>query len=80
MRKLLSVTKEHNSIFAVWLGIAAAILFTLLVMAAASRTASANTLDRPGLGIVHCNGDGVNMDWITENEGQASAPDGWKIE
>ena len=80
MRKLPSIRIEHASISAVWLGIAAAILITLLGTAATSRMASANNLGRADLGIVHCETDGVHMSWRTEHEGQAAAPDGWKVE
>ncbi len=80
MRKLPSVRNEQSSISAVWLGVTAAILIALLVMATTSRTASANNLDRAYLGIVLCETDGVGMYWSTENEGQAAHPDGWKVE
>jgi len=80
MRKLLSIRIELVSISVVWLGIAAAILITLLGTLATSRVASANNLDRADLGIVHCETDGVHMSWRTEREGQAAAPDGWKVE
>ena len=47
---------------------------------ATSRIALADNFDRADLGAVHCETDGVHMSWRTENEGQAAAPDGWKIE
>ncbi len=80
MRKLSSVRNEQSSVSVVWLGIAAAILITLLVTGATSRTASAHTLNRADLGLVLCDADGVDMSWRTENEGKAAAPDGWKVE
>ena len=80
MKKLSLVRSEHSTVSVIWLGIAAAILITLLVTATTSRTASANTLDRAYLGVVLCETDGVGMYWSTENEGQAAPPDGWKVE
>ena len=80
MRNLPSIRNERALISATWLSIAAAFLVTLLVTAATSQMASANTLDRAELGIVHCETGGVHMSWRTENEGQAAAPDGWKVE
>ena len=80
MRKLPSIRIEHASITAVWLGIAAAILITLLGTATTPRVAFANIRGRADLGIVHCETDGVHMSWRTGNEGQAAAPDGWKVE
>ena len=80
MKKLLSTLKEHASISAVWLGLAVAILIPLLVTASTSPMASANTLDRADLGMVHCETDGVHLYWRTENEGRAAAPDGWRVE
>ena len=80
MRKLPTIRNDPAPVAAVWLGITAVILFTLLGTVATSRTASANTLDRADLGIVHCETDGVHMSWRTQNEGQAAAPGGWKVE
>lgn len=80
MRKLLSIRIELASVSAVWLGIAVAILITLLGMAATSRIASANNLGRADLSDVLCVSNGVEMSWRTEREGQAAAPDGWKVE
>ena len=80
MRKLPSIRIEHVSISALWLSIAAAILIILIGMVATSRIALANNLGRADMGIVHCETDGVHMSWRTEREGQAPAPDGWKVE
>ena len=61
-------------------GIAAAILITI-AGAAIARDASANALlDRAELGMVLCDSAGVSMSWSTERDGQAAAPDGWKVE
>ena len=80
MRRLSSIRIGPASISGVWLGIAAAILIALLATAATSRIALANNLDRADLAVVRCETDGVHLSWRTENEGQAAAPDGWKIE
>ena len=80
MRKLLTSRNGHVSISAVWLGIATAVLIALLGMAATSRMASANDLDRADLDIVLCVSDGIELTWRTENEGRAAATDGWKVE
>ena len=78
--KLLSARNGHVPITAIWLGAAVAILTTPLVTAATSPTASANNFDRADIEIAHCETDGVHLSWRTENEGQAAAPDGWKVE
>ena len=58
----------------------AVLLAAAMVVLVTPRTAYANILDRAELGIVHCESDGVHMSWRTEREGQAAAPDGWKVE
>lgn len=80
MRQLPSIQIEHFSTSALWLSMAAAIFIILLGMAATSRIAMANNLGRADMGIVHCETDGVHMSWRTEREGQAPAPDGWRVE
>ena len=80
MRELPSIRNKHASISAVWLGIADAILITLIGTAATSRTASANDFDRADLDFVLCVSDGIELTWRTEKDGQAAAPDGWKVE
>ena len=71
---------EHASISVAWLGIAAAILIALMATAVPSRIVSANNPDRADLDLVLCISDGIELTWRTENEGQAAAPDGWKVE
>ena len=80
MRKLQLARNKRISISLVGLGMATAVLLSLLGAASPSRTASAHHLGRAELGIVLCETDGVSMSWRTENEGRAAAPDGWKVE
>ena len=80
MRKRSLIRNEHFSISAVWLMMAAAVVIALLVTAVPSLTFSANNLDRADLDLVFCVSGGVELTWRTENEGQAAAPDGWKVE
>lgn len=62
-------------------GIAAAILIIMAGAVVTTPDASANVLlDRAELRMALCGTDGVNISWNTENDGQATAPDGWKIE
>lgn len=42
--------------------------------------AEANPLERPGLSVPYCESNGISMYWHTENRGQATAPDGWRVE
>ena len=80
MRRLPSILIGHATVSAVWLGIAAATLIAVLGTAYTARVASANSFGRADLGLVLCDTDGVDMSWRTEHDGQAGAPDGWKVE
>ena len=69
------------SVYVALAGIAAATLITMAGAVVAAPVVSANVLlNRAELGIVLCASDGVSMSWRTENDGQAAAPDGWKVE
>ena len=54
------------------------------------RAAVANTInqdvpatghtEQPGLSLPYCESNGISMYWHTQNGGNASAPDGWRVE
>ena len=80
MSKLPAIWKEHTSIRSLWLAIAAAIVVTVVGAAVLPRTAWATTHDPPELTSVHCDCEGIVLQWRTGNSGQVEAPEGWKVE
>lgn len=80
MRNLTSIETARFPTFIIRVGIAAAILIALTTAAIFPVTASADSLDEPGISIPRYQGNGVAMFWHTKDRGDAEAPDGWKVE
>ena len=80
MGNLSTIWEKRTSISSLWVTIAAAILITAVGTAALPGTAAATTLDPPELILVSCVDGGNVLLWRTGNNGEAEAPEGWKVE
>ena len=80
MRNLSGIWRGNTPGRVVWVGIAAAVVAILTGTAAAPRIVSANQVDPPNRPIVFCDDDVMGVLWSTGNDGEAEAPEGWKIE
>ena len=60
--------------------IAAAVFATTLIGTGAQSANASGHVQTPGLSVPYCESNGIFMYWHTENYGNATAPDGWRIE
>ena len=80
MKNFWTIPEELSLMRSLWVGIAVAIVITVVGTAILPRTAWATTHDPPEISTVHCDCEGIVLQWRTGNNGQVEAPEGWKVE
>ncbi len=79
MRNLTKIRPIRSPAFIA--GAVMAVALTMLFVTSTPGVAAQETpLEQPGLTNLRCQKNGIAMSWHTENNGEAPAPDGWKVE